>query len=255
MNTMLTRHAPRTSAVAPAPARGLLAVALLAAFASPAPAAPPPQCKAGTQALPACSLHLQGQANATITLPEDFVGTKTALSPSPYNGIADCTQRFLVRVDGDWTRLALVPRKGSAGSLDECTCKNMEASLQVLSYAEHSHCEGGCKGCTVAEFCAGNTHCECSFTPVGLGFWPVETRRATGVWLPASPLTGPAHCKLEVHVFRDTSSPAWKGDGAYIAAAVFDKRTGKRAPVIVEARNSKSDPDLPPGGGCPDCSG
>lgn len=90
------------------------------------------------------------------------------------------------------------------------------------------------------------------WTPVPLGSFPDETRKATGVWVAQSARTGPAHCKLQLEIFRNSSSPSWAGEGAVVAAVVYDKRTGDRIPLSVAARYSESDPAVLTGG-CPNC--
>ena len=238
-------------------ARILATTCWLALAGAGALTAAPPLCTVGTKAPAACSLQLsalQGPVDAEIALPSGFTGMLSASSTSTYDGSASCPDRFMVRVSGDgqWTRLSVRPRTAPS-TWDQCTCANMVAELHVIALAKHSYCEGGCADCSIAEFCADPGNCfQCSFTPLGLVSWPTERVKAVGVWVTASPLGGPAHCELRASAYRDTSSPAWSGKGGVVAAVVWDRRTGAKLPVIVEARNSANDPEIV-NGGCPAC--
>lgn len=223
------------------------------------------KCKVGTQTQPVCTLSLPSPSNAQLTLPEEYTGTRGVTSPASYTGIPACPQRFVVEVNGEgkWSRLTIRPtrrpdpRPGAlsdtvAAASRECDCVNMEAEVVVRSWSKISHCEGGCIGCSLAEYCANPGQCDCSWTPIPLNHFPHATKKATGIWVPQHPHAGPAHCELKLEVYRNSSSPSWAGAGGTVAAVVYDKRTGDTLPLSVAARYLVSDPAVLTGG-CPNC--
>jgi hypothetical protein len=232
---------------------GLLLMILTAGAAVAAP-----QCTLGTKSAPNCNLFLNSPVSAELELPVGYTGVRSLNGPSTYAGTSSCPSRYLVRLTGEggWSRITIRPRGASgATELDPCDCANAEARVQVVSHSKYSGCEGGCADCSPQQFCADPGECyECSWTPVPFDTWPQAGVRATGTWVPAGLFTGPAHCELQVHVYRNTSSPIWKGNGGVVAAAVYDKRTGVKYPFTVEARNSANDPEPLGGGSCPHCS-
>jgi len=261
MNTIGSRGARRQRRIAVAAAIAALLALLAAGGEGDAWA----ECTVGTMTKPACTLSVPSPSNASLTLRESYTRTPSVTSPAKYIGIQSCPQRFVVQVDGEgqWSRLTIQPTRrpapsgalsaAAAAAIRECDCVNMEAEVVVRGLSEISHCEGGCADCSLAEYCANPGGCyQCSWTPTPLGHFPHETKKATGVWVAQGPRTGPAHCELQLKVYRNSSSPSWAGKGAVVAAVVYDKRTGDRIPLIVAARYLVSDPAVLTGG-CPSC--
>lgn len=259
MNTTRNRAAKRESRL------GITTVATLVLLVTGGERSASAECRVGTQTQPACTLSVPSQSTAQLMLPEDYTGTRSVTSPATYAGIQTCPNRFVVQVEGEgkWSRLTIQPTRrpapvgvvseAAAAKILECDCKNMAAEVVVRGLSKIAHCEGGCADCSLAEYCADPSRChKCSWTPVPLGSFPDETMKATGVWVPQSPRTGPAHCELRLEVYRNSTSPSWAGDGAVVAAVVYDKRTGKTLPVVVAARYSELDPGVL-SGGCPNC--
>jgi hypothetical protein len=246
---------------------GVMTAATLVVLVTVSEGAAWARCSVGTHTLPACMLPIPNNyaPNAQLTLPWGYDDPLSVTSTATYAGIDPCPQRFVVLVDGegDWSRLTITPtrRPVEPGAVSEeieakkreCDCVNLEAEVLVRSLSEISHCDGGCSRCSLAEYCADPAECfGCSWTPVPLGHHPFVTKKATGIWVPESPRTGPAHCRLQVQFYRDTSNPSWSGDGGFVAAVVYDKRTGERFPLSVSARYSELDPAVL-NGGCPNC--
>ncbi len=229
---------------------------LMMVTAGAVPAAPPP-CTLGTKSVPSCSLSFSHPVSAELELPEGYTGVRSVTSSSTYAGTDSCPSRYLVEITGDgkWSRITIKPQ-GAAGTteLGPCDCANAEAKVRVLSVSEYSGCEGGCGDCSTAQYCADPGECyECSWTPMPLVSWPQAEVKAKGTWVPAGVFTGPAHCELQLHVYRNTPDRIWEGQGGVVAAAVYDKRTGAKYRFTVEARNSANDPAPLGGGACPHC--
>lgn len=253
----MTATRPATPLAAPRPVATLaLGAILLVLPALHAVAQTPAGCQLGTRTPHECTLSIQHPGDAHVTLPEDFTGTRSARSPLPYAGSAECPERFVVTIDGDgrWTRIRAKPGNFEVGrGFGPCDCANLEARVRVVALSPYTHCQGGCENCDDQKYCSNPKKCYmCSWTPVGLAAWPQAETSARGVWVPAGPLTGPAHCELHADLFRNSVGPSWKGANGVVAATVFDRRTGQQVPVVVEVRRSDQDPGVT-GSGCPHC--